>query len=64
MLGYKMHKRVGEIEEFAFGHFPLTDRDDSSCSNEDNSSNETAVTQIKCHLHITIAVSGWLRDEK
>lgn len=61
LVGYKMHKRVGEIEEFAFGYLaPLTDKDESSRSNK----SKTEETHIKRHLHITIAVSGWLRDEK
>lgn len=60
-----MHKRVGEIEEFAFGHLtPLRDKVEGSDSSESTSSSKTAETQSKHHLHITIAVSGWLRDEK
>lgn len=65
LVGYKMHKRVGEIEEFSFGYLaPLTDRGESSRSNKGAFKNKTEETQIKRHLHITIAVSGWLRDEK
>lgn len=65
LVGYKMHKRVGEIEEFSFGHLtPLMDKVESSNTSESTSSGEITETQIKHHLHITIAVSGWLRDEK
>ncbi|XP_049845968.1 transmembrane and coiled-coil domain-containing protein 4-like isoform X2 [Schistocerca gregaria] len=46
LTGFKMKKRVGEIEEFAFGVLPPT------------SESETQVRQ----LHITIAISGWLTD--
>lgn len=59
-----MHKRVGEVEEFSFGLMsPLQSEFKRNNSNEGISSSETAETQIK-HLHITIAVTGWLRDEK
>lgn len=40
LTGYKMQKRIGEVEEFAFDY--LTDGS---------------------HLHITIAISGWLTKE-
>lgn len=46
LTGFKMKKRVGEIEEFEFGVLPPT------------SESETHVRQ----LHITIAISGWLTD--
>lgn len=40
LTGFKMQKRIGEVEEFAFDY--LTDGN---------------------HLHITIAISGWLTKE-
>lgn len=46
ILGYKMHKRVGDIEEFIFHKLP------------------TNFQTGDIHLHITIAISGWLQDEK
>ncbi|XP_050533763.1 transmembrane and coiled-coil domain-containing protein 4-like [Daktulosphaira vitifoliae] len=46
LTGYKMHKRVGDIEEFEF-HKLTTDTNSGDV-----------------HLHITIAISGWLNDEK
>ncbi|XP_025195594.1 transmembrane and coiled-coil domain-containing protein 4-like isoform X2 [Melanaphis sacchari] len=46
LTGYKMHKRVGDIEEFQFCKL----------------STDTETGDI--HLHITIAISGWLNDDK
>lgn len=51
-----MKKRVGEIEEFAFG--PLT-LNPASSSNSNNN-NRAFITQ---QLHISIVVSGWLSDD-
>ncbi|XP_050437523.1 transmembrane and coiled-coil domain-containing protein 4-like isoform X2 [Adelges cooleyi] len=45
LTGYKMHKRVGDIEEFQFHKL------------------STGAVTGDVHLHITIAVSGWLIDE-
>lgn len=51
-----MKKRVGEIEEFAFG--PLTLKPRSSVGQSNN--NRAFITQ---QLHISIVVSGWLSDD-
>ncbi|XP_014260826.1 transmembrane and coiled-coil domain-containing protein 4-like isoform X2 [Cimex lectularius] len=53
LAGYKMNKRVGEIEEFAFGQLgPYTDNGRDGV---------TSVTTPQ--LDITIALSGWINDE-
>nr|CAD7207320.1 unnamed protein product [Timema douglasi] len=54
-----MKKRVGEIEEFAFGY--LTISSSESDGTVLTSPNKHAVTAQQ--LHITIAISGWLSDE-
>lgn len=51
-----MKKRVGEIEEFAFG--PLTLKPQANVGSNNN--NRAFITQ---QLHISIVVSGWLADE-
>lgn len=43
-----MQKRVGDIEEFQFHKL----------------SADTSKEKGDVHLHITIAISGWLNDEK
>ncbi|KAF6198603.1 hypothetical protein GE061_008355 [Apolygus lucorum] len=54
LAGYKMNKRVGEIEEFAFGQLcPYTDNGRDGL---------TMVTTPQ--LDVTIAISGWIKDEK
>lgn len=50
MTGYKMKKRVGAIEEFAFE--PLTSRGSRLMANNN----------VK-QLHITLAVTGWISDK-
>ncbi|XP_073973426.1 transmembrane and coiled-coil domain-containing protein 4-like isoform X2 [Rhodnius prolixus] len=53
LAGYKMNKRVGEIEEFAFGQLcPYT---------ENGRDGLTMVTTPQ--LDISIALSGWIKDE-
>lgn len=54
LAGYKMNKRVGEIEEFAFGQLcPYT---------ENGRDGLTMVTTPQ--LDISIALSGWIKDER
>lgn len=50
LTGYKMKKRVGAIEEFAFE--PLTSRGSRLMANNN----------VK-QLHITLAVTGWISDK-
>ncbi|KAK7790687.1 hypothetical protein R5R35_009593 [Gryllus longicercus] len=80
LTGFKMKKRVGEIEEFAFGYLsPVSisssshSEDTDSSSSFDSSSTSTPSTPvvtgpasgpISQQLHITIAISGWLSDEQ
>ncbi|KAL1116645.1 hypothetical protein AAG570_005117, partial [Ranatra chinensis] len=54
LAGYKMNKRVGEIEEFAFGVLvPLMETE-----------NESQIAMVTTpQLDITIAISGWIKDE-
>jgi hypothetical protein len=70
--GFKMRKRVGEIEEFAFGYLTTpnsdgsdeTDDPDMGASSVHNTVSKDAVPQILTQqLHITIAISGWLSDD-
>jgi hypothetical protein len=67
-----MRKRVGEIEEFAFGYLtpPNPDgsdeRDDADevASSIHNTISKDVTPQIVTQqLHITIAISGWLSDD-
>jgi len=54
LTGYKMNKRVGEIEEFAFGVMGPVRKLDTY----------DALSSITTpHLDITIAISGWIQDE-
>lgn len=53
LAGYKMHKRVGEIEEFGF------DRMEQS----DNNNEPESMGPICQQLHISILISGWLKDD-
>lgn len=48
-----MHKRVGEIEEFGF------DRMEQS----DNNNEPESMGPICQQLHISILISGWLKDD-
>lgn len=77
LTGFKMKKRVGEIEEFAFGYLsPVSlfsasqSVDTDSSSSFDSSSSTSTPTSpvtsgpISQQLHITIAISGWLTDEQ
>ncbi|XP_054276906.1 transmembrane and coiled-coil domain-containing protein 4-like isoform X1 [Macrosteles quadrilineatus] len=58
LTGYKMHKRVGEIEEFEF------DRLDVEQMDNNNEPPEVPETITRCQqLHISIVISGWLKDE-
>jgi len=67
-----MRKRVGEIEEFAFGY--LTPNPDGSDEGDDpdeglssihNTISKDATAKIITQqLHITIAISGWLSDDQ
>ena len=68
-----MRKRVGEIEEFAFGYLTPPDPDDAEEADEadggepsDQSiiSREATAQIITQQLHITIAISGWLSDDR
>lgn len=52
LAGYKMNKRVGEIEEFGFGQLHLHSH-----------TGETLATVTTPQLDITIALSGWIKDE-
>jgi hypothetical protein len=67
-----MRKRVGEIEEFAFGYLTPPDPDgsdetddpDEGASSIHNTISNKATPQIVTQqLHITIAISGWLSDD-
>lgn len=73
-----MRKRVGEIEEFAFGYLSPPDPNDAEeaddaeetddadrgvPSDESKISRETTAQIITQQLHITIAISGWLSDD-
>jgi len=67
-----MRKRVGEIEEFAFGYLTPPDADDAEESDDaggevpsDQStiSREATAQIVTQQLHITIAISGWLSDD-
>ncbi|XP_069674733.1 transmembrane and coiled-coil domain-containing protein 4-like isoform X1 [Periplaneta americana] len=55
LTGFKMRKRVGEIEEFAFGYLTPSSVDDEAC--------DTSPRIVTQQLHITIAISGWLSDD-
>ncbi|XP_075236400.1 transmembrane and coiled-coil domain-containing protein 4-like [Lycorma delicatula] len=57
LTGYKMHRRVGEIEEFAFGYLS------PACHDSDDDKSKINIVPIQQQLHITIAVSGWLKDD-
>lgn len=68
-----MIKRVGEIEEFAFGYLTPPDPDDAEeaddagggvPSDQNTISRETTAQIITQQLHITIAISGWLSDDR
>lgn len=52
LAGYKMNKRVGEIEEFGFGQLQI------QSIGKDNIASVTTP-----QLDITIALSGWIKDE-
>lgn len=72
LTGYKMSKRVGEIEEFAFGYLTPPDPDDAEeaddadtvPSDQSTISREATAQIISQQLHITIAISGWLSDDR
>ncbi|RZF39059.1 hypothetical protein LSTR_LSTR006596 [Laodelphax striatellus] len=75
LTGYKMHKRVGEIEEFAFGYLSPVCADNAKICDElseagtsadsgSKSSSDIQVVPIQQQLHITIAVTGWLKDDQ
>jgi len=67
-----MSKRVGEIEEFAFGYLTPPDPDDAEeaddadtvPSDQSTISREATAQIISQQLHITIAISGWLSDDR
>lgn len=68
-----MSKRVGEIEEFAFGYLTPSDPDDSEevddagegvPSVQSTIIREATAQIITQQLHITIAISGWLSDDR
>jgi hypothetical protein len=70
--GFKMRKRVGEIEEFAFGYLTPSNPDESDEADEpdkgassvNNIVSKDVTAQITTQqLHITIAISGWLSDD-
>lgn len=53
-----MHRRVGDIEEFEFDRLDLDEADNN---------NMAVVTEdsTRCRqLHISILISGWLKDER
>lgn len=70
-----MRKRVGEIEEFAFGYLTPSNPDESDETYEAGEPDEGASSvhnvigkDVNAHitaqqLHITIAISGWLSDD-
>lgn len=73
LTGFKMRKRVGEIEEFAFGYLTPPDPDDAEETDDpdrgvpsvQSTINREATAQITTQqLHITIAISGWLSDDR
>lgn len=75
LTGYKMHKRVGEIEEFAFGYLSPVCADNAKICDElceagtsadsgSKTSSDIQVVPIQQQLHITIAVTGWLKDDQ
>ena len=68
-----MRKRVGEIEEFAFGYLTPPDPDDAAEADDADKevpsvqstiSRESTAQIITQQLHITIAISGWLSDDR
>lgn len=74
-----MRKRVGEIEEFAFGYLAPSNPDESDEAYEADEADEPdkgassvpniiskdVTAQISTQqLHITIAISGWLCDDR
>lgn len=54
-----MHKRVGEIEEFEFDRI-------ETCPVEVDNNNKSVciVSPTNQQLHISILISGWLKDER
>ncbi|XP_066994229.2 transmembrane and coiled-coil domain-containing protein 4 [Anabrus simplex] len=74
LTGFKMKKRVGEIEEFAFGFLSPEPEEDiesetdsvgTPSEKEATTSEKTAsTTPTVQQLHITIAISGWLTDDR
>ncbi|XP_065201540.1 transmembrane and coiled-coil domain-containing protein 4-like isoform X2 [Planococcus citri] len=68
LTGYKMRKRVGDIEEFEFHKLePLTEagNDNTDAEAVTSTDSDTADKSINTlnELHITIAVSGWIKDK-
>nr|XP_018904904.1 PREDICTED: transmembrane and coiled-coil domain-containing protein 4-like isoform X2 [Bemisia tabaci] len=63
LTSFKMHKRVGDIEEFEFKY--LTNNQQlRSLQNVPSGSKESILsTDMESQLHITIAITGWLKDE-
>ena len=68
-----MRKRVGEIEEFAFGYLTPPDTDDVEETDDPDRgvpavqstiSPEATAQIVSQQLHITIAISGWLSDDR
>lgn len=69
-----MRKRVGEIEEFAFGYLIPPDPDDAEEADDADTgvpSDQSTISReatdqkiITQQLHITIAISGWLSDDR
>ena len=52
-----MHKRVGDIEEFEFRELrPETENDEADDSSQTMSSPK--------ELHVTIVISGWIKNKK
>lgn len=54
-----MHKRVGDIEEFEFDRL-------ETCPVEVDNNNKSLciVSTTNQQLHISILISGWLKDER
>lgn len=59
LSGFKMHKRVGDIEEFEFDRL-------ETCPVEVDNNNKSVciVSTTNQQLHISILISGWLKDER
>jgi len=52
-----MHKRVGDIEEFEF-------RELRSETTEDKSDDSCQIMSTPKELHVTIVISGWIKNKK